>query len=78
MSKHFNLMDFLRRAPRELLATYCDRQGILRSFDWGPGKPVPAERVNKLVEVLPEQCANCQSVSLAVGVLVRGQFCGTK
>jgi transposase len=41
-------------------------------------KPVPTERVNKLVEVLPEQCANCQSVSLAVGVLVRGQFCGTR
>ena len=49
-----------------------------------PGHPghwrklMPTERVNKLVDVLPEQCANCQSVSLAVGVLVRGQFCGTR
>ena len=43
MSKHFQLLDFLRRAPKDLLQTYCNRHGILKGFDWGAGKQVPAE-----------------------------------
>ena len=45
MSKHFQLMDFLRRPPKNLVQHYCERKGILRTFDWGTGKKCDADRV---------------------------------
>ncbi len=45
MSKHFQLLDFLRRAPKDLLQTYCARRDVLAGFLWGPGRGVPADRV---------------------------------
>jgi len=45
MSKHFNLLDVLRLAPKDLLGAYCARRGILQDFEWGHGKKVDAERV---------------------------------
>jgi len=52
MSKHFQLLDFLRRAPKTLLQTYCARQGILEGFDWGTGKSVPVEQAAKALRAL--------------------------
>jgi len=45
MSKHFQLLDFLRRAPKKLLRAYCEKREVLAGFDWGSGRAVPAERV---------------------------------
>lgn len=42
MSKHFNLLDVLRLAPKDLLTAYCTRRGVLQEFDWGTGKKVDA------------------------------------
>ena len=49
MGKHFQLLDFLRRAPKDLLQAYCARHGILDAFDWGPKKKVDAERVSNAI-----------------------------
>ncbi len=45
MSKHFNLLEFLRRVPKDLLQLFCARQDILQGFDWGAGNKVAAEQV---------------------------------
>ena len=50
MGKHFQLLDFLRRAPKALLQTYCERNDILQGFDWGPGMTVSAEQVANAIE----------------------------
>ena len=42
MGKHFNLMEFLRKVPRDLLQIYCSREGILTDFSWGHGKKMEA------------------------------------
>ncbi|MGE0766243.1 MAG: hypothetical protein AB7L90_07235 [Hyphomicrobiaceae bacterium] len=45
MSKHFNLMEFLRKAPNELLQLYCEREGILGGFAWEQRKQTDAEKI---------------------------------
>lgn len=50
MSKHFSLLDFLRRAPKHLLQSYCHRRGILQGFNWGKGKRPDAEAIARALE----------------------------
>ncbi len=55
MSKHFQLLDFLRRTPKDLLKLYAHRRGLLSTFDWGPDQSVPASRVAAALKAEGEQ-----------------------
>ena len=47
MGKHFNLMEFLRKVPHDLLQSYCARESILSGFSWGECKKADAEKIAK-------------------------------
>lgn len=58
MSKHFNLMEFLRKVPQDLLQTYCTREGILNGFSWGKWKKADAEEIAKALTAESKEVAD--------------------
>ena len=55
MSPHFNLLNVLRRTPKDVLKLYALRRGILTSFDWGERNAVDADRLAKALKAEGEK-----------------------
>jgi hypothetical protein len=55
MSPHFNLLNVLRRTPKDVLKLYALRRAILTSFDWGERNAVDADRLAKALKAEGEK-----------------------
>ena len=85
MSPHFNLLNVLRRTPKDVLKLYALRRGILTSFDWGERNAVDADRLAKALKVEGEkvyhntviefrQLSNLQGLEFTQGVFNEARF----